>query len=89
MTAPVGRTDTYALTEARTNFGALVRRVALAHDRIVVTDRGHVSAVLVNPQDLADLEDSLAIAEYRQSVADGTARFVTHQDLKRQLGLTD
>jgi prevent-host-death family protein len=80
-------TDTYAMTEARANFGALVRRAAHSHDRIAITDHGHVAAILINPQDLEDLEDSLAVAEYRRRVADGTAKFVTHAEAKRLLGL--
>lgn len=80
-------TDTYAMTEARANFGALVRRTAHSHDRIAITDHGHVAAILINPQDLAELEDALAVAEYLAEKANGTLTTVTHEEAKRMLGL--
>ncbi|WP_408645953.1 type II toxin-antitoxin system Phd/YefM family antitoxin [Streptomyces odonnellii] len=79
----------YGMTEARANFGTLVRRTAHSRERIAITDHGHVAAILINPQDLEDLEDALAIAEYRQRVADGTAEFIPHEEVKRRLGLSD
>ena len=77
------------MTDARAKFGSLVRRVAHAHERFAVTDHGHVAAILINPQDLEDLEDSLALAEYQQRVSEGSAQFVTHEEAKLALGLAD
>ncbi|RBM21383.1 type II toxin-antitoxin system Phd/YefM family antitoxin [Streptomyces sp. PT12] len=79
--------DIYGMTEARAKFGTLVRRAAHSHERITITDHGHPAAVLINAQDLADLEDALAVAEYRQRVADGTAVFIPHEEVRRRLGL--
>ncbi|WP_049576782.1 type II toxin-antitoxin system Phd/YefM family antitoxin [Streptomyces sp. SBT349] len=78
--------DTYGMTEARARFGTLVRRAAHSHERITITDHGHPAAILINAQDLADLEDALAVAEYRQRVADGRARFIPHTEARRRLG---
>ncbi|WP_246530792.1 type II toxin-antitoxin system Phd/YefM family antitoxin [Streptomyces bathyalis] len=77
----------YPMTEARAQFGTLVRRAAHSHDRIAITDHGHTAAILINPQDLMDLEDELAIARYRAKVAAGTDEYVSHEELGRRLGL--
>jgi prevent-host-death family protein len=53
------------LTEARKRFGTLVRRAATARERTTITDHGQPAAVLANVQELADLEEALALAEYR------------------------
>ncbi|UNO39807.1 type II toxin-antitoxin system Phd/YefM family antitoxin [Streptomyces sp. MST-110588] len=79
--------DTVAMTEARARFGSLVRRTALARERITITDHGQPAAVLIHPQELADLEDSLALAEYRAQQAAGTFRGVPHEEVRRRLGL--
>ncbi|MEV7683881.1 type II toxin-antitoxin system Phd/YefM family antitoxin [Streptomyces sp. NPDC056909] len=81
-------TDTYAMTDARANFGTLVRRTAHSRERIAITDHGHVAAILINPQDLADLEDSLALAEYRLRQERGTVEpGIPHDEVGRMLGL--
>ncbi|MFJ9032232.1 type II toxin-antitoxin system Phd/YefM family antitoxin [Streptomyces sp. NPDC102274] len=80
-------TDTYGMTEARANFGTLVRRTAHSRERIAITDHGHVAAILINPQELADLEDALAVAQYRAEKANGTLSTVPHGEVKRMLGL--
>ncbi|MFD7286156.1 type II toxin-antitoxin system Phd/YefM family antitoxin [Streptomyces sp. NPDC059863] len=67
-------TDTYDMAEAHANFGTLVRRTAHSRERIAITDHGHVVAVLVNPQELADLEDALALAEFQLEKARGTLK---------------
>ncbi|MYZ34382.1 MULTISPECIES: type II toxin-antitoxin system Phd/YefM family antitoxin [unclassified Streptomyces] len=81
-------TDTYAMTDARANFGTLVRRTAHSHERIAITDHGHVAAILINPQDLADLEDALAVAEYQLRKERGTLEpGIPHDEVGRMLGL--
>jgi prevent-host-death family protein len=76
--------DTYPMTEARANFGTLVRRAAHSRERIAVTDHGHVAAILINPQELADLEDSLALAQYELEKATGTLATVPHDEVIRE-----
>lgn len=75
------------MTEARSQFGALVRRAAARRERITITDHGQPAAVLINPQELADLEDALALALYQADKAAGTLRTVPHTDVRARLGL--
>ncbi|MGW4028391.1 type II toxin-antitoxin system Phd/YefM family antitoxin [Streptomyces sp. NPDC004838] len=79
--------DTFPITEARARFGALVRRASHARERITITDHGQPAAVLINPQELADLEDALALALYRERQASGTTAGVPHADVRARLGL--
>ncbi len=75
------------LTEARKRFGSLVRRAATTRERVTITDHGHPAAVIVNAQELADLEEALALAEYRVAQADGTVTTVSQSDARRRLRL--
>lgn len=75
------------LTEARKRFGALVRRAATTRERVTITDHGQPAAVIVNAQELADLEEALALAQYRAAQGDGAARTVPHREARRRLGL--
>jgi PHD/YefM family antitoxin component YafN of YafNO toxin-antitoxin module len=78
----------YSVTEARAQFfGTLVRRAAHSHDRIAITDHSHTAAILINPQDLTNLKVALAVAQYRAKVAEGTDEYVSHEELRRRLGL--
>ncbi|MFF5128118.1 type II toxin-antitoxin system Phd/YefM family antitoxin [Streptomyces syringium] len=79
--------DTLPITEARAHFGSLVRRASHARERITITDHGQPAAVLINPQELADLEDALALAQYRERLAAGTAVGVPHDEVRARLGL--
>ncbi|GAA0905437.1 hypothetical protein GCM10009574_096860 [Streptomyces asiaticus] len=79
--------DTLPITEARARFGSLVRRASHARERITITDHGQPAAVLINPQELADLEDALALAQYRARQASGEATGVPHEQVRAQLGL--
>lgn len=75
------------MTEARARFGSLVRRTALARERITITDHGQPAAVLINPKELADLEDSLALYEHRARQAAGAFHGVPHHEALTRLGL--
>lgn len=80
--------DAFPLAEARAKFGSLVRRVAHSRERITITDHGQLVAVLIHPQELADLEDALALALYRERQASNTATTpVAHSDVRARLGL--
>lgn len=79
--------QTLPITEARARFGSLVRRASHARERITITDHGQAAAVLINPQELADLEDALALAEYRAEKVAGTFTGVPHEEVRAQLGL--
>ncbi|MGN5392515.1 type II toxin-antitoxin system Phd/YefM family antitoxin [Streptomyces sp. JL7001] len=79
--------ETLPITEARAKFGSLVRRASNARERITITDHGQPAAVLINPQELADLEDALALAQYRARQSAGTATAVSQADVRARLGL--
>ncbi|MFB6864269.1 type II toxin-antitoxin system Phd/YefM family antitoxin [Streptomyces virginiae] len=79
--------DTLPITEARAKFGSLVRRTSHARERITITDHGQPAAVLINPQELADLEDALALALYRARQSTGSAVPVAHDDVRARLGM--
>lgn len=76
-----------SMTEARKQFGTLVRRAATARERVTITDHGQPAAVLVNAQELADLEEQLALHRYRADQAAGTVQVVSQQQAREQLGL--
>ncbi|MEU9420200.1 type II toxin-antitoxin system Phd/YefM family antitoxin [Streptomyces sp. NPDC048272] len=80
--------DALPITEARAKLGSLVRRVSHARERFTITDHGQSAAVLINPQELADLESDLALAFHRRRQAFGTAATpVAHKDVRSRLGL--
>lgn len=64
-----------------------MRRASHARERITITDHGQPAAVLINPQELADLEDALALAQYRARQAAGTATAIPHEQVRAQLGM--
>lgn len=53
--------DTVPLSEAKAKFSEYVDHVADQQDRVVVTRNGRPAAVLVNPDDLESLEETLAV----------------------------
>jgi antitoxin YefM len=53
-------TETLSLATVKARFSELVDRVARQQDRVVVTRNGEPAAVLVSPEDLESLEETLA-----------------------------
>lgn len=72
---------TESLRTVRDGFSEFVERVCRHHERIVVTRNGTPAAVLISPQDLESLEETLAIlgdpeemraiAEAEREIAEG------------------
>jgi antitoxin (DNA-binding transcriptional repressor) of toxin-antitoxin stability system len=54
---------------------------------VTITDHGQPAAVIVGAQKLADLEEALAVAEYRASQAAGDVPVVGHDEVRERLGL--
>ena len=80
--------DAYPMTSARANFGNLVRRTANSRERIAITDHGHTAAIMINPSELAEIEEALAVAEYKLRRANGTADTpVPHDEVLRLLAM--
>ncbi|MEW2399864.1 type II toxin-antitoxin system Phd/YefM family antitoxin [Streptomyces sp. NPDC046862] len=84
----------YPITEARAQFGSLVRRASHDRERITITDHGRPAVVLMNPREVAELEErvleleeQLALARYRVEKTNGTFVGVPHEEVRKMLGL--
>lgn len=75
------------ITEAQARLGSLVHRAAHSRDRVTITDHGEPAAVLINPEELADLDEALALIDFRAQQAAGNLRTVTHDEVRTRLGL--
>lgn len=67
------------LSDARNRLSELVAEVEATHSRVTITKHGHPAAVLISPEDLAAIEDTLdvladpeALAEIRESEAEAS-----------------
>jgi prevent-host-death family protein len=80
--------DTLPITEARGQLGALVRRASARRERTTITDHGEAAAVIISAQELADLEDQLAVALYQAAKATGQVQTVPHNEVRRRLGMS-
>jgi prevent-host-death family protein len=48
-------------TDARNHLSDLIDEVERTHERVVITRHGHAAAILVSPDDLEVLEESLSV----------------------------
>lgn len=53
--------ETLPLAQVKAKFSEMVDRVERTHDRIVVTRNGRPAAVMISPDELASLEDTLEL----------------------------
>ena len=82
--------ETVPLAQVKSKFSEMVDRVQHTHDRIVVTRNGRPAAVMISPDELASLEDTLELlsdsdalaelAEARQAHAVGD--YITKDELR-------
>jgi prevent-host-death family protein len=56
--------DSYSLTSARAHLGELVSRARYSHRPVTIIERGKPSVAIINTDDLADLEDRVALAAH-------------------------
>jgi len=83
---------TLPLAEIKKRLSEIVDRVEEHHERVVLTRNGRPAAVIMSPDDLESLEETLdilsdpaaleAIREAEEDLAAG--RFITGEDLRRQ-----
>lgn len=59
-----------SLREVRDHFSDVVDRVQRQHDRVTVTRNGKAAAVILSPEDLAQLEETLAVLSDPAALAD-------------------
>ena len=62
--------STESLREVRDHFSEVVDRVEHEHDRVTVTRNGRPAAVILSPDDLAQLEETLEILSDPGALAD-------------------
>jgi len=82
--------ETLPLAQVKSKFSEMVDRVEHTHDRIIVTRNGRPAAVMISPDDLASLEDTLELlsdpdamrelAEAKRAAVDGD--YVTGDELR-------
>lgn len=88
-------TETQPLAEVKARLSTYVDRVEQQHERVVITRNGRPAALLISPDELEALEDTLdllsdpeAMAELAEAEADVSAgRTVGADELRRSLGL--
>lgn len=61
MTIIVVMAETLPLASVKAHLSELVDRVSAQQDRIVVTRNGRPAAILISPDDLESLEETLAV----------------------------
>ena len=74
-TAPSRRATIVSMTveplrDVRNHFSDVIDRVEHEHERVTVTRNGRPVAVILSPEDLAELEETLAVLSDPQALAD-------------------
>jgi antitoxin YefM len=64
---------TLSLAQAKAHLSELVGRVDRQHDRVIVTVHGRPSAILLSPDDLEALEETIAILSDDDAIRQLTA----------------
>jgi antitoxin YefM len=59
-----------SLRAVRDHLSEVVDRVAHQHERVVITRNGHAAAVLISPEDLAQLEETVAVLGQPEALAE-------------------
>ena len=57
-----------SLREVRSRFSEFIERVSRHHERVVITRNGSPAAVLMSPEDLESLEETMAVLADREAV---------------------
>jgi antitoxin YefM len=73
-------TETLPLAQVKSKFSEMVDRVEHTHDRIVVTRNGRPAAVMISPDELASLEDTLELLSDPDAVRELTEARRAHAD---------
>ena len=58
------------LRDVRNHFSEVIDRVEHEHERVTVTRNGRAVAVILSPDDLAELEETLSVLSDRDALAD-------------------
>ena len=69
MTRMLVMSETLPLAHVKSKFSEMVDRVEHTHDRIIVTRNGRPAAILISPEELASLEDTLELLSNPDAMA--------------------
>lgn len=69
-----------SLRTVRDRFSEFIERVQSHHERIVVTKNGSPAAILISPEDLESLEETVAVLEESGAVAELVAADRAYRD---------
>lgn len=58
------------LRDVRNHFSDIIDRVEREHERVTVTRNGRAAAVILSPDDLAELEETLSVLSDPEALAD-------------------
>ena len=61
---------TQSLRDVRDHLSEVIDRVEQQHDRVVVTRNGRPAAVILSPDDLAQLEETIGVLGDSEALAD-------------------
>ena len=61
---------TEPLRSVRDHLSEVVDRVEREHERVVITRNGHDAAVIISPEDLAQLEETLSVLSDPEALQD-------------------
>jgi antitoxin YefM len=70
MSATIVAMSTQSLRDVRDHLSEVIDRVEQQHDRVVVTRNGVPAAVILSPDDLAQLEETIDVLGDPQALAD-------------------
>ena len=62
--------STEPLRAVRDHLSEVVDRVEHHHERVTITRNGHEAAVLISPEDLAQLEETVSVLNDAEALAD-------------------
>ena len=62
--------STEPLRSVRDHLSEVIDRVEHQHERVIVTRNGHAAAVLISPEDLASLEETIDVLSDPAALAD-------------------
>lgn len=69
-TATIVAMSTQPLRSVRDHLSEVVDRVEREHERVVITRNGHDAAVIISPEDLAQLEETLSVLSDPEALKD-------------------
>jgi antitoxin YefM len=58
------------LRSVRDHLSEVVDRVERQHERVIITRNGHDAAVVISPEDLAQLEETISVLSDSEALAD-------------------